>query len=409
MLNDAMQTPHAPAESATGRDLHPVEVPVDDSAVPRVVSAVADALADGPAMLPLSPHPRVRDSVLAECRPSEPVADDIALVVPTSGSTGTPKGVLLSRQAVHASAAATEERLGGPGHWLLAVPATSVAGVMVIARSVLSGTEPVAMDLTGRFRPDGFAAASMRLFSSGGRHFTSLVPRQLGILVEAGGAALDALTRYDAVLVGGGEIRADVLDRARSAGVSVVATYGMTETCGGCVYDGTPLSGVHVDVDDGVVRLSGPCLASGYRLRPDLGGAFADGWFTTADLGRFDDTGRLVITGRADDVAVSGGVNVPLAAVDRAVTSHPLVHDALSVPAPDEQWGQRIFAAVVAADPARPPTLESVRAHVNELAPIAYAPKEVVVVDALPVLPSGKPDRRALVVSLGLDPAARDR
>ncbi|RIQ35679.1 hypothetical protein DY240_02470 [Jiangella rhizosphaerae] len=369
-----------------------------------MLPAVARALAGGDALLPLPSSPAaVRDELLAEFAPRRPLEDDVAFIVPTSGSTGRPKGALLSAAAVRASATATLERLGGPGRWLLALPATHIAGLMVLARSVVAGTEPVAVDLSGGFDPELFAAASVQVFAGAGRRYTALVPRQLSTLLDAGGAPLSALAGYDAVLVGGSAADGGLLERARKAGVEVVTTYGMTETCGGCVYDGVPLDGARVELaDDGRIRLAGPMLAHGYRLRPDLDDAFDGGWFTTSDLGRLADDGSLTVLGRADDVAVSGGENVPLAAVDLAVASHPDVAEALSIAVPDAEWGERVVVAVVPADPGRPPSLDDVRAHVREHHPVAYAPKELHVLDALPTLPGGKTDRRALADRLGL-------
>ncbi|MGH8827569.1 MAG: AMP-binding enzyme, partial [Jiangellaceae bacterium] len=128
--------------------------------------------------------------------------------------------------------------------------------------------------------------------------------------------------------------------------------------------------------------------------------SFHEGWLTTSDIGRFEADGRLVIAGRVDDVAISGGVNVPLAVVDTAVTGHPGVLEALATAVPDDTWGQRIVVAVVPRDPARPPTLQSIRAHVSRRAPAAFAPKEMIVLDHLPAVPGGKPDRRALAEQL---------
>ncbi|NEE00314.1 AMP-binding protein [Phytoactinopolyspora halotolerans] len=390
--------------SAT-RTLRAVEVPLTPAVVPRLYPALLDALSGGPALLPVpgSPAP-VRDELLDALQPAEPLEDnDVALVVPTSGSTGEPKGVMLSAKAIQASSAATLRRLGGPGRWLLALPATHVAGLMVLARSIAAETEPVALDLSEGFDPELFAAASVRLFGKGpGRRYTALVARQLAALLDADGAALAALTGYDAVLVGGSAVSDDLLERARDAGVTVVTTYGSTETAGGCVYDGVPLDDVEIDItDDGRIRLAGPMLASGYRLNSQLSAdVFADGWFTTADAGHFTPDGRLEVVGRIDDVAVSGGVNVPLAAVDRLVAAHPAVREALAVAVPDPEWGQRVVVGVVAADPAHPPRLESIREHVIRQAPTAYAPKELIGLDRLPTLPSGKPDRRSLATEL---------
>ncbi|AYY14797.1 AMP-dependent synthetase [Actinobacteria bacterium YIM 96077] len=396
-----MQRSTSTTTTSANRSIQAIDVPLAPSVLPRIYPAVASALHDGPALLPLPSHPEpVRSNLLAALKPEEPLEDpDVSLVVPTSGSTGEPKGVMLSASAIRASATATLNRLGGPGRWLLALPATHVAGLMVLARSVVSGTEPVALDMSDGFDPELFAAASVRLFgSSPQRRYTALVPRQLAVLLDGGEAAVAALAGYDAVLVGGSAIDDDLLERARSAGVHVVTTYGATETCGGCVYDGIPLEGVDVDIlDDGRIRLGGPMLASGYRLLPQLSrDTFAEGWFTTADIGHFQPDGRLEVVGRIDDVAVSGGVNVPLAAVDQLITAHPAVYDALAVALPDPEWGQRVVAAVIPQDPGNPPRLESVRTHVTRQAPAAYAPRELAVVDSLPHLSSGKPDRRAL-------------
>ena len=155
--------------------------------------------------------------------------------------------------------------------------------------------------------------------------------------------------RFDAVLVGGAATDADLLTRALEAGVAVVTTYGMTETCGGCVYDGEPLDGVRVRVTDGGVELAGPVLALGYRLDPAATAeSFADGWFRTRDAGVLED-GRLTVTGRLDDVVITGGVNVSPAAVEAALRAHPDVADAVVFGRPDEEWGQRVVAAVVPA------------------------------------------------------------
>ena len=197
-----------------------------------------------------------------------------AVVIATSGSTGEPKLVALSGAALRASARATEARLGGPGRWLLALPAEHVAGIQVIVRALLAGAPPVVMDLRTGFRPDAFAAATAAL--GPGRRYTSLVPTQLRRILDAEGAVA-ALRSYAAVLVGGAALDPATRERALAAGVRVVTTYGMSETAGGCVYDGVPLDGVTVELDeDGRILLGGPTLASGY-LRADGDGARARG------------------------------------------------------------------------------------------------------------------------------------
>ena len=388
--------------------LDAVDVPLGSAVLQRILPAVEAALHGGPPLLPVPTHPpSVRDALIAAMRPGDPVEtvddDQVALVVPTSGSTGDPKGVLLGAAAVTASADAAHARLGGPGRWLLALPATHVAGLMVLVRSVVAGTVPGVVDLSAGFEPEAFATASRHMVDrDASRRYTALVPRQLAVILDAGAAALDALTAFDAVLVGGSHTAPDLLERARAADVRVVTSYGMTETCGGCVYDGVALNGVTVATSaDGRIKIAGPVLAHGYRLRPELTAqAFVDGWFVSTDLGRIDPVRGLAVFGRVDDVAVSGGVNVPLTAVDGLLADHPGVAFAAAVALPDPSWGQRLVAVVVPRDPAHPPTLESIRAYVGARAPTAHAPKALVLAESLPRLSSGEVDRRKLTVSL---------
>jgi o-succinylbenzoate---CoA ligase len=309
------------------------------------------------------------------------VDDDVVLVVPTSGSTGVPKGVALSADALAASADATAERLGGPGEWLLALPVTHVAGLQVVLRALRAGTEPVAADPGD---PAAFVAATEVLSArSPARRYASLVPTQLRRLLDAGGP--DALRAYDAVLLGGAAAPSGLVEEARAAGVRLVTTYGMSETCGGCVYDGVPLPGVTVAISGGRIVLGGPTLARGYLGGPPFGDRFV-----TADLGRLDG-GRLTVLGRADDVIVTGGENVDPAAVEAALTELPGVREAAVVGVPDPEWGSRVVATVVGTA-----TLAEARAHVTARLGPAAAPRELHLAAALPLLPSGKLDRAAL-------------
>jgi len=332
------------------------------------------------------------------------VPDEVAVVVRTSGSTGDARAVMLGGEALRASAGATYDRLAGPGQWLLALPAEHVAGIQVLVRSVLAGTTPVVMD-AGPFRPAGFVAATARL--GAGTRYTSLVPTQLVRLLDDE-AARAALATYDSVLLGGAAAPAALLDAARSSGTRVVTTYGMSETCGGCVYDGVALDGVQVTLDDGVVELAGPVLATGYLGRPDLD---ADTFvhrggvrhLRTSDLGALDD-GVLRILGRVDDVIVTGGAKVAPAAVEDVVATLPGVAEVCVVGVPDDEWGHAVVAAVVPAG--APPTLDEVRALVSARLGPRHAPRRLVVRDHLPHRGIGKPDRRALVREL-TDPTPR--
>jgi len=337
------------------------------------------------AVLPAGPAALV-EAARGLLRPGEPLEPGTDLVIVTSGSTGRGRAVLLPASALHASGTATHERLGGAGSWLLTLPVTAIAGVQVLCRSVLAGTRPTVL---GPGEP--LSAALDRM--PGGRRYTSLVPTQLRRRLDA---EPDALRAFDAILVGGYAVDASLLARAREAGVAVVTTYGMTETAGGCVYDGRPLDGVEVRVVDGGVELAGPGLALGYRGDPEgTAEAFRDGWFATQDAGSIGPDGRLTVTGRRDDVVISGGVNVAPAAVEAVLREHPAVIDAVVFGRADDEWGQRVVAAVVPA-PGADPGLADLRPWVAERLGAPAAPRELHLVDAVPLLHTGKPDRRGV-------------
>lgn len=318
-----------------------------------------------------------------------------ALVVRTSGSTGEARGVRLGAAALRASARATADRLAGHGRWLLTLPVHHVAGAQVLVRSVLAGTVPVLVE-PGPFRPPAFVRAAASLPGDGPR-YVSLVPTQL-VRLLGDPAATEALRGFDAVLLGGAATAGDLLARAKAAGVAVVTTYGMSETCGGCVYDGVPLDGVRVALDDdGRVLLSGPVLADGYLDRPDLDAAtFVERegarWLRTTDAGKWDD-GRLTVLGRLDDVLVTGGVKVAPAAVEEALAALPAVAEVCVVGIDDAEWGQAVVAVVVPRDGAAPPTLEQLRAAAAARSGPASAPRHLLTVDSLPLRGPGKVDR----------------
>lgn len=362
-------------------------VPVDGS--PGSVAALADALAaaidgTGPAVRPVAagapPTPEPTDELPAGA----------AVLVSTSGSTGEPKHVVLTAAALTASARATEERLGGPGRWVLPLPAEHVAGVQVIVRALLAGAPPEVQDVRDGFRPAGFARTTARL-PHGARRYTSLVPTQLLRILHDGSAPLEALRGYAAVLVGGAALDPALREQALEAGVRVVTTYGMSETAGGCVYDGVPLEGVTVDIDDdGRILLGGPTVAAGY-----LGDAaataesFVGGRFRTGDLGRLDH-GRLTVLGRADDVVVTGGEKVAPAAVERVLSAQPGITDVCVVGVPDPEWGAVVAAAVVADENfRRDRAAAAVRAEIGR----AAVPHRWLAVAEIPLRGIGKPDR----------------
>ena len=404
-------------------------------------------------IVPIAPHEDTREVAanLARRIPARASGRSVGvdMVLRTSGSTtGTGKLVGVSMDALVASARATHKRLGGPGIWVLALPAYHAAGVQVLVRAAVAGTHVFNAYKEGGFDPQHVAqvidaacvaAADCDAASSfdddavsscaggvGGEAegalaaddsgracpvYTSLVPTQLR-------RALDdeqlrgALARLDAVLIGGAAADAQLLEQAKAAGIRVVTTYGMSETCGGCVYDGQPLPGVSMDVDQatGAIWLSGPMLATGYLgdeertrrcfvSRPqaqvaegtsDAGGtasaaesaeagaagagteagatspgaeAGAGGpgagsdagageparrWFITSDRGHIVD-GRLQVLGRLDDGIISGGIKVEPGPIEALLALNPLVSECAVVGLPDLQWGQVVTAVVVPA------------------------------------------------------------
>jgi len=399
----------------------------------RDPATVDRATLRGSATTPAQAFPGLDPTAAADPR----LLDDIDVVLQTSGSsTGTPHLVGLSVAALIASAESTHRALAGAGRWILALPAHHVAGTQVLFRAALAGTSPQIVDTTHGFDParlpTAVAGATQDPDVPG---YLSLVPTQLRACLEAGPEVTGALTRLAAVLVGGSGADPSMLGRARELGIPVHTTYGMTETAGGCVYDGRPLPGVAVRTVevDGHPRLAiaGPMLMTRYLdgASPfiDEGGAR---WLLTGDLGRVTPSGTVEVLGRSDDVIVSGGLSIAPAPVRRAVLDTPGVLDAWILDLPDRRWGSVVAAAVVtapgvlrpdvphpaaAADDGTAPTRTvrveepattpdphlsdlalAIREHVGEVLGRAEAPRVVVALDALPMLPTGKVDPRAL-------------
>ncbi|GAB3723296.1 AMP-binding protein [Nocardiopsis oceani] len=388
----------------------------------------------GPALLPIpdgTPDTRAAD-LLDAMRPSSlrtpdgvtaledglPAGPGAALVITTSGSTGHPKGVELSARALLASARSSVARIGASegDTWLCVLPAGHISGIQVMMRAIVTGTEAV----HAAFDPDPVMELAHRL-----RPHISLVPTQLRRLLASGAD----LSVFGTILLGGAAAEPALLAAAREAGGRVMTTYGMSETCGGCVYDGAPLAGAlaRIEADEptdgpdggpthepeaagpdtgvaGRILLGGPMLLSGYRMPPGVAGdpraLTTDGagtvWLRTNDLGRFGEDGRLSVLGRMDEVVNTGGHKVVPGQVNHLLAEHPAVAESVVVGRPDPEWGERVSAVVVAADPEDPPTLEELRAWVRERLPAYAAPRELEVRAALPMLASGKPDLVAL-------------
>lgn len=353
-----------------------------------VLEALRAALAHGPALFVASGEPGADAAPLPAT-----VAQPVGLVVETSGTTGRPKRVVLPADAVLASAAASESALGGPAQWVLALPVHYIAGLNVLARSLCAATTPVVV-AGGHFTAAAFVAAA-RTLSDDTAHATALVPAQLATLLDDA-TAREVLRGFQAVLVGGQATPAPLRDRARDAGIRVVRSYGSTETSGGCVYDGRPIGGARVRIVDGEVQLGGTTVADGYLGDPELTAArfITEGgirWFRTADAGELDGE-VLRVLGRRDDVVVSGGVKVSLGAIEEVLRAQPGCADAVVVAVAHARWGERPVAVAAGAPVDDESALAAVAA---QLGPVAR-PDAVIRVAALPLLPSGKPDRRAL-------------
>ena len=360
---------------------------------PEPLLAVLEGVLDGreSAILPVPADVRAAEELTSSLGMGEDIDDDVAVVVSTSGTTGIPKGAMLTAPALIASASATHDRIGGPGTWLLALPAHHVAGLQVMVRSLLAGTVPVAIDPA--FDVDELPTAIAALGS--GPRYASLVAVQLAKAL-GDPAATAALAELDAVLIGGGPMPTTIADGAAAAGIRVIRTYGMSETAGGCVYDGVPLDGVRVRIDDGRVILGGDTLAKGYR-NPTEPDPFAEpGWFHTNDAGAVDASGVLRVLGRIDDAIGTGGLTVLPQLVEAALGTHPAIADCAVFGTSDERLGQRVVAAVVLAPGAPAPTVADLRAHVAQTLDATAAPREVHVVDELPRRGIGKLDRKQL-------------
>jgi o-succinylbenzoate---CoA ligase len=379
----------------------PLSVPLGPACL-ALLPRLAEALAGDAPVLPYAAS--APPSALPQHDPAD-LPDGLAVVVGTSGSTGTPKRALLTAAGLHASSRATHDQLGGPGQWLLALPAHHVAGLQVLLRSLDAGTTPVAMDLVDGFVPQAFVATTA-LLEPEQRRYTSLVPTQLLRLLDHPRGP-EALRSFDAVLVGGAAMPPRLRRRAERAHVHVVATYGMSETAGGCVYDGKPLPCTEIAFDDeGRIHLGGATVAHGYLGRPDLTaeafGVDEDGtrWFRTDDVGHTDGQSRLHVDGRIDDLVNTGGLKVAPRLVEEAIIDHvPGVAEVVVVGSPDPEWGEVVCALVVLEPGAVRAGLTAyeLRAHLRGILPDHALPRRAVTAGAVPTRGPGKPDRRAVV------------
>ena len=355
----------------------------------RWVPLVAAAWETGAAILPIDGRlPRPAVAALIEragatvliapdgvTRLGDPPDRDLELlaVVATSGSTGEPRLVELTRDSIAAAVSSSAEVLGSTAAdpWLLCLPPSHIGGMLVLWRRVVLGAPVVLRSFSVEAISDATDA-----------RFASFVPTQLRRLIDAG---VD-LARFRAILIGGAALAPDLAADAAAHDVNVVTTYGLTESCGGVVYDGRALPGTSVRIGEGgEVQLAGPTLMRGYRAdSAATAAAFSDdGWLRTRDAGALSD-GVLTVRGRLDDAILSGGEIVWPLEVEAALSSHPQVAEVAVTGWEDREWGQCVVALVVPRDMASAPTLEALREHVAERLPRYMAPRRLVITAVLP-------------------------
>ena len=308
------------------------------------------------------------------------VPEQVALVIATSGSTGGPKEVGITAKALLASAKASNKFLDAKfGQvWSLLLPLNHVAGVNVLVRSLELGTTPIDLRETNEFLK---------------ADFTAIVPTQLFRALNGDDRLLDHLKNCQAVLVGGAALPPALGDQAKSRGINIITTYGMTETCGGCIYDGIPLDGVEVDTSDEIIKIKGPTLAYAYLNDTDAWQtSFVDGWFVTSDRGELVD-GKLNVFGRADDVIISGGEKISLSAVEAALQSQFPSNSFAAFAVPDLEWGNALHIAIV-GDPAK--STEEIASFLERSLGVVAKPKGFLILSELPMMGIGKVDQKAL-------------
>jgi O-succinylbenzoic acid--CoA ligase len=301
---------------------------------------------------------------------SEYAPSNAAVAIGTSGTTGASKEVLLTSTPLISSARASNKFIGAKSGdtWSLLLPLTHVAAVNVIVRSMELGTTPI--DL--RNFEDEYPKAD----------YTAIVPTQLFRALNGDQNLLGHLQSVKAVLVGGAALSQALREQAELAGVKIVTTYGMTETCGGCVYDGTALEGVEIEIRKGTICIKGPVLASSISL--------TDGWFETNDLGEYKND-QLVVMGRSDDVIISGGENLSLNAVENSLSLAFPDTQFAAFAIEDPQWGQSLQVAVVGAIGD-----DQIAAHLEKDLGGFAKPKGIHHMSSLPLLGIGKIDRKSL-------------
>jgi o-succinylbenzoate---CoA ligase len=319
----------------------------------------------------LRPSVVIEPGAIHERADGEPVESGDALVMATSGTTGEPKGVVLTHAAIAASAIATSRRLGvdpDRDEWLACMPLAHIGGLSVICRALLTDT---AFTVLPSFDP-----VTVEQAAESGATLVSMVPTML---------ARTDVSAFRQVVLGGSS-----LPPIRPA--NTVASYGMTETGSGMVYEHEPLDGVEIRVVNGEIQVRGPILLRSYRDGSDP--KDPEGWYATGDGGSLD-SGRLEVFGRIGDMIITGGENVWPAPVEEILSAHPGIAEVAVVGRPDPEWGERVTAVIVPAGD-RDVSLEALRDLVRAELPAYCAPHAIEYATALTRTSLGKVRREAL-------------
>lgn len=338
--------------------------------VSESMARIAKALvSDGPALI-------FGHSSLTE------VPSRISVVVSTTGSSGTSKEVGLSASALLSSARASNKALGAEfgNSWSLLLPLTHIAGINVLVRALELGTEPI--DL--RNHQGEYPRAD----------FTAIVPTQLFKALNGDQQLLAHLVDAKAVLVGGAALTTDLHLQAEKAGINIVVTYGMTETSGGCVYNGLPLEGIEISITpEKRIAIKGPVLAHTYLGAEALWDTqYKDGWFHSTDIGRIENE-KLIVEGRSDDVIISGGENISLSAIESSLHAHFPHKNFAAFSVKDSKWGDALHVAI-AGDGF--PSEEEIAQYLGEQFGDFSKPKGFLHLPELPLIGIGKVDRKKL-------------
>jgi len=327
---------------------------------------------------------------------SIPCVIESGLLVCTSGSTGNPKAVEISAAALLSATKLVNAKFENPASWLLAINPAFIGGAMVIARAITQDQKwEYGLDENGKFSPEIFAGIAQTFIAQNGRVRTSLVAAQLSALIAQD--HINLLKKFDAILVGGGQMSPEVYKNLKDAGVNLIRTYGMTETCGGVVWDGKALDDVNIRIENpanggaGRISINSPSNATCYHgnsegIKQLNEITFNNHWIMTQDIGTYENT-TLKVIGRSDDIVISGGVNVSVHAIENVLRDQPGVEDAVVFAMPDETWGT-IVAAVIVGNAELLALQDAVEKELGSPA----KPRIIKFAHELPLLPNGKID-----------------